>query len=85
LYGHAEVVSALAAKADINALTKDGWSALMLAAEAGKTECVKALLATGANTEFKDQRSGKTAFMHAVEAKRADVVSLLKSTHKKEL
>ena len=53
LYGHTEVVALLVKRAAIDATTKDGWSALMLAAEAGKVGCVAVLLAAGANTEIK--------------------------------
>src|SRR5207245_330280 len=58
--GHAAVVDALlAAKADVNAKTKNGITALIKAAEGGHAQVVKTLLAAGADANAK-QSDGVT-------------------------
>jgi ankyrin repeat protein len=69
MYDHAEIITMIAAHpgVDINILTVDGFTPLMLAAVEGKSSAVEALLAEGAITNYKDPKSGKTAMEHASE------------------
>jgi hypothetical protein len=64
--------------ADVNARTKDGTTALMLAAEGAKLEVIPMLLAKGADINAKDNR-GQTALMKAAKGrwKHLEVVKLL--------
>ena len=54
----------LAAGADVNMPTKEGMTALMLAASVGNTEMVEILLEAGADVELQDE-DGTTALMAA--------------------
>ena len=49
---------------DVNANDKEGWTALMYAAGSGNVECVKNLIAAGANVHAKNN-NGRTALMIA--------------------
>jgi len=53
-----EVKRLLAAGADVNAMTKDGMTALMLASKNGHSEVVKLLLAAKANVNAKSPNGG---------------------------
>ena len=87
LYGHSKVISALSghSNSNVDIMTADGWSPLMLAAQAGKVECVKVLLAAGARTEQKDQRLGLTALQHAKEAGHTAVIQAFTGAGGREL
>ncbi len=51
--GHTEIVKALiAAGADVNAVSKDGYTAFKKASKKGHTEIVNALIAAGAKKGF---------------------------------
>jgi len=56
---------------------KNGWTALMIAAEIGCTEAVSDLIRAGANKEAKTHGSGRTALMIAADLGHAAVVDLL--------
>ena len=45
---------------------QDGWTALMMASQAGHMECVKALLDKGADANIQDEVSG--VIIHCVHA-----------------
>jgi ankyrin repeat protein len=78
-----KVEAALAKKADPNYIGKDGpqQTVLMIAAESGNVEMVKALLKAGANPNRKMQGNdfwqGKTALFFAVEAGQSAVAKVL--------
>ncbi|MGA2141981.1 MAG: serine hydrolase [Brevinematales bacterium] len=58
---NADTVKALiAAGADVNAVDKDGWTALMFAVKEGRTDEIKELIAAGADVKAKD-KFGRTA------------------------
>jgi hypothetical protein len=61
----AEIKALLDHGADIEAIDRDGRTALMLAAKHGRLETVRLLLARGAKTDIRD-RDGDTAYMLAV-------------------
>ncbi len=64
--------------ANINAVTNDGVTALMLAAQNEKADVVAYLLKMGANTTIKD-KTGKTALNYATGANLdADVIKMMK-------
>eukprot|EP01045_Picozoa_sp_COSAG04_P039121 COSAG04_NODE_10804_length_752_cov_0.863706_2_plen_141_part_00 len=69
--GHAGAVSALVRLGtDLDATNSDGWTALMWAAWYGEVECVRALLAGGADRTLQATRhwaKGKTALEIAQE------------------
>jgi ankyrin repeat protein len=67
MYGHANIVTELVSAKDvnINILTIDGFTPLMIAATEGKVSVVKALLKAGADIEIKDTKALKTAWDHA--------------------
>ena len=75
--GHIEVVELLlAAKANVNAKSKRGYTALMGAAWRGNTEVVKLLLAANADVNAKSDR-GTTALITAAYRDKIEVVKLL--------
>jgi ankyrin repeat protein len=75
--GDTATVKALLAKgADINALGKEGGTALVEAARNGHTDTVRALLAAGADVNAKD-KDGRTALTVAATQGHTDVVQLL--------
>lgn len=81
--GHKEVVKTLIeAKIDLSKGTKqkgnmEGATALMFAANLGKIEIVKLLIAAGANIDDKD-KAGMTAFNYAAGGDQPEVVKILK-------
>ncbi|VDN38212.1 unnamed protein product [Cylicostephanus goldi] len=57
--GHANVVALLAnERVDVNALSKTGESALLIASRYGHVDVVQALLERGANAAIRDQAIG---------------------------
>lgn len=77
-YGRLAIVHALLDKgADIDAADNDGWTALMEAADMGHLAIVELLLDRGA-APFLADRTGFTAFALAEEARRGDVVALMR-------
>ncbi len=76
--GHLDIVrSLLVAKADVNATSAIGKTALILAAQAGYTAIVMGLITAGANRDAEDE-SGMTASMVAERHNRDEIVNLLK-------
>ncbi len=67
---------------NVNALTRDGQSALHIAANAGYTDTVKSLLHKGADAA-QPNAEGKTAAMIAAEKGFADLAEILKNAEKK--
>jgi ankyrin repeat protein len=63
--------------ADVNAKAHDGGTALMLAASAGDSDLVKALLARGADVSGKYTETGQTAVMIARYHGSDEIVQLL--------
>lgn len=61
---------------DVDELNLQGWTALMFAAEAGRTDLVAALLAGGARRDIRDE-DGRTAFSVAAEGGHLKVLDLL--------
>ena len=55
------VKTLLAAHADMDAQSGDGWTALMCAAHYGRGRCVKALVAAGANKEVANKVASAAA------------------------
>ena len=83
LNGHAGAVSALVRLGgDLDArMDGSGWTALMMAARMGKVECVRALLAGGADRTLRATRGryrGKTALAIAYMYGKAEVAALLR-------
>lgn len=72
----AQVQSALASTRDVNALGPDKTTALILAAGRGWLDAVKALLAAGAETEWRDA-SDETALLKAAANGHLEVARLL--------
>ncbi len=68
---------------DVNATDKHGKTALIRAAEEGRPEVVKALIAQGANVNAKTNK-GVTATMIAFNRSEDEVVQLLKEAGAKE-
>jgi len=64
--------------ADINAATRAGQTALVVAVINGHTEVVKLLLDNKADPMVMDE-TGKMAVDYAIAAKRADLIELLKA------
>ena len=76
--GFAPVVQALVkAGADANATTSRGTTPLMLAAAAGDTGALTALLDAGAKPDATETERGHTALMFAAAANRVPAVKLL--------
>ena len=63
----------------MNATANDGCTALMLAASAGNSEIVQALLSKGAYVLGKFTATGKTALMLAREKDYTEIVKLLQA------
>jgi len=63
--------------ADINALSRTGWSALMSSAYRGKCDTVKLLLERGADPTFKDHHDGETAIDAAKSNNHDEIVAIL--------
>ena len=83
LEGHTATVNALAGThgANVDAVDKIGWTALMLAAWNGHTDTVTALAGThGANVDAVDN-DGWTALMHAAMNGHTAAVNALAGTH----
>ena len=51
---------------DINVKVKDGKTILMLAAEEGRVDTVKALIRKGVDVNIKEEKHGRTALLYAV-------------------
>ena len=66
----------LCTKLDIEAKESREWTALILAAHFGRTDCLNALLAKGATIEAKD-KDGRTALMIAATKGRTDCLNAL--------
>ena len=66
----------LAAGASVNPADRDGWTALMYAAQADYSDAVRELLRAHANPSLKN-KEGQSALMIAAEAKNARIVKLL--------
>jgi ankyrin repeat protein len=81
--GHLDIVDAFIGTrvVDVDAVGRDGYTALMLAASYGQTEIVNALAGTyNANVEAVD-RSGCTALMYAAMDGQTDTVNALAGTY----
>ena len=75
--GHWGLVSVLtAANAEVRCINKDGTTALMLAAKAGKGEIVHVLLAAKADVQTKS-KDGSTALMVAAASGNCEIASAL--------
>jgi ankyrin repeat protein len=74
----------LAHGADVNVRANDGGTALMLAASAGDSEIVRALLSKGADVSGKFTETGKTALMLATEKGYSEIVRLLQEAGAKQ-
>ena len=70
----------IAAGADVNLPSNDGWSPLHKAAANGHTEIVKLLLAKGAfrNSEYQD---GTTPLKLAIKNKHTEIIALLSASN----
>jgi ankyrin repeat protein len=69
----------LAAKADVNVTTKNGLTALILAANKGRIEIVKALLEAKANVNATISMKGKTyTLLSIIPERHKETISLLK-------
>jgi ankyrin repeat protein len=66
----------LSAGAAANARTKEGWTALILAAQRNLVELATTLLTRGADVNARDKQ-GRTALMHAVRQGHRQMVELL--------
>ena len=76
--GHADVVRVLlAAKAEVNAKTSEGATALYLASKSGHADVVRALLAAKADVNAKIGNGTTTALTEASQNGHGDVVRLL--------
>jgi serine/threonine-protein phosphatase 6 regulatory ankyrin repeat subunit B len=80
---YAEVKRSLEEGADVNAQTKEGYTALMMASVMGHTEIAKLLIEEGAdvNAQTKD---GWTALMRASSEGKIEVAELLRKAGAKE-
>mgnify|MGYP005989237825 CR=1 FL=1 len=67
----------LDAGADINAKNKDGYTALIVAAEQGHLLLFDLLLNAGANVDAKENVNGYTALIWAVDKDRKHIIHLL--------
>jgi hypothetical protein len=77
--GDAESLRAqLAAGANVNAVMRDGTSALMLAAQRGRSEDVAALLRAGANVNARDAQ-GRTALSTALAQGHTEIAAMLRA------
>jgi len=65
--------------ADVNAIAKDGGTALLLAASSGDSETVRNLLSKGADVSAKFTETGKTALMLAKEKGYKDIADSLEA------
>ena len=65
-------------KGDVNAVTKDGWTALMYAASEGQMSMVRALIAANANVNIIDE-NGNTALSFSILYKHSGITNLLKT------
>ncbi len=73
--GHANIVDhLLRSGADVNAVNKQGWSALMFAAYFGKKDIVSTLLTAGAEPNLRTTDTGKTALNFAAERNHPQVI-----------
>ena len=76
--GHVKIVDlVLRSGADVNAVNKLGWSALMFAAHFGKADIVKILLAAGGVPNPQTKKTAKTALNLAAERNHPEVVRLM--------
>lgn len=73
----ASVKALMSQGADVNAKSKDGWTALMFAATMGHTEIVKTLLAKGADVNAKSKDGWTALVCAAVEGHTKTVEMLL--------
>ena len=69
--------------ADLNTVSKDGQTILVLAVGADKTEIVKMLAENGANPDIKDGM-GMSAYDYAVLFKKTEILSILEKFHKEQ-
>ena len=72
-----QVQALLAQGANIDAIDRDGTTALMFAAQQGYTEIVRHLLQAGANVNQKRKLYRLTALMLAAASKQVDVLQTL--------
>jgi len=70
--------------ADVNTKANDGGTAVMLAASAGDTNLVKALLGRGADVTGKYVETGQTALMVARDHGYDEIVQLLQTAGAKQ-
>ena len=68
---------------DLNTVSKDGQTMLVLAVGADKTEIVKMLAENGANPDIKDGM-GMSAYDYAVLFKKTEILSILEKFHKEQ-
>eukprot|EP00042_Codosiga_hollandica_P058496 m.882912 g.882912 ORF g.882912 m.882912 type:complete len:259 (+) comp59878_c1_seq1:6184-6960(+) len=73
---HLEILQWFLEHVDRNSLDGSGWTALMVAAGSGHSECVRLLLQIGADTSIAE-RDGKTALDLAREEHKEEVVVVL--------
>jgi uncharacterized protein len=66
----------------VDSQTKDGWNALMAAANVGSVAVVKLLLSLGANIDLQD-RDGMNALAYAIKGNHQQVSEILKSSKRR--
>jgi ankyrin repeat protein len=77
--GHSDIVAALlpVSGIEINVLSANGYTPLMLAALKDRVECVRVLVAAGAKTEIECLSDGMTAMHLAASAGHPEIIAAL--------